>query len=105
MIAAEHTKVTDWASMYLADEIPLDEFCSAAERWWHVERDGLSPTETTAAKALMEAIAWHSSDGRACIPEGKARDEQAVRAAAVDFLEFMLHGRQTTPATSAAERR
>ncbi len=84
----------DWASIFLADEIPLEEFCAVFERWWYAGCSGLSAAEISAAKVLMEAIAWYSEDHEACIPAGKARDEQSVRVAVMDFLQFMLSSRR-----------
>ncbi|MEZ5566664.1 MAG: hypothetical protein R3F24_14665 [Gammaproteobacteria bacterium] len=85
--------LVDMASFYLADEIPLEEFCTACERWWEANRTDMPENEVAASKALIDAIAWYSEDDTACIPAGKKRDEQSVRLAVMDYLEFMLRSR------------
>lgn len=94
----EQVSITDWASIYLADEIPVAEFCEVFERWWHADRGGLSEAGLAAAKVLVDAIAWYSKGNGACIPAGKARDEASVRSAVVDFLEAVLQDRDAPAA-------
>ncbi len=98
---AEQVNIADWASIYLADEIPVAEFCEVFERWWHADRGGLSEAGLAAAKVLMDAIAWYSKGNGACIPPGKVRDEASVRSAVVDFLEFVLRDRNALAAGQA----